>query len=138
MPGEAAMGEAMSTTKAPTIVIVESPYAGDIDANVDYARAACRDAYERGEVPFASHLFYTQFLDDRVPIERLAGIECGYAMWWNATKIVFYVDRGWSPGMQAALRRTKETLHEVEYRSLRKPDQAGHFGTEPFVLENKK
>ena len=120
--------------KAPTIVIIESPYAGDVAANVDYARAACRDSYERGEVPFASHLFYTQFMDDRDPVERMAGIECGYAMWWNATKIVFYIDRGWSAGMQAALRRVKAlTSHEVEYRCLKVIE-----GTENVRIDPRK
>ena len=43
-------------------VIVESPYAGDVAANVEYARAAVADCLRRGEAPFASHLLYT--LDD--------------------------------------------------------------------------
>lgn len=30
-------------------VIVESPYAGDIEKNVTYARAAIRDCLSRGE-----------------------------------------------------------------------------------------
>ena len=37
-------------------VIVESPYAGDIETNVAYARAALRDCLSRGEAPIASHL----------------------------------------------------------------------------------
>lgn len=39
-------------------VIVESPYAGDVIRNVEYARAAMRDCLQRGEAPFASHLLY--------------------------------------------------------------------------------
>jgi hypothetical protein len=37
-------------------VILESPYAGDVEANVAYARAAVRDSLMRGEAPIASHL----------------------------------------------------------------------------------
>jgi hypothetical protein len=41
-------------------VILESPYAGDIDANVAYARACVRDAVMRGDAPIATHLLLTQ------------------------------------------------------------------------------
>src|SRR5690606_21487830 len=37
-------------------VIVESPYAGDVETHVAYARAALRDCLSRGEAPIASHL----------------------------------------------------------------------------------
>lgn len=111
----------------PAIVIVESPYAGDTEANIAYLWRACLDCHERGEVPFASHGFYTQYLDDKNPAHRERGIQAGYTMWWNANIIAFYIDRGWSPGMEAALARTRETGHRVEYRSLTRPDQTGHF-----------
>jgi hypothetical protein len=60
-------------------VILESPYAGDIERNVAYARAAMRDSLLRGEAPIASHLLYTQpgVLDDQVSDERRLGIEAG-------------------------------------------------------------
>ena len=53
-------------------VIIESPYAGDVERNVRYARAAMADCLKRGEAPFASHLLYTQegVLDDDIPGER--------------------------------------------------------------------
>ena len=38
------------------LVILESPYAGDVEANVEYARACVRDSLSRGEAPIASHL----------------------------------------------------------------------------------
>jgi hypothetical protein len=41
-------------------VIIESPYSGDVETNVAYARAALRDCLSRGEAPLASHLLYTQ------------------------------------------------------------------------------
>ena len=37
-------------------VIIESPYAGEIDKNTAYARRCMRDSLDRGEAPFASHL----------------------------------------------------------------------------------
>ena len=42
------------------LVIFESPYAGDVEANTEYARRCVRDSLMRGEAPIASHLLYTQ------------------------------------------------------------------------------
>lgn len=87
-----------------SLVIIESPYAGEIEANVAYARAAMRDSILRGEHPIASHLLYTQpgILRDEVPEERERGIAAGLAWRRVADKAVFYTDRGWSRGMLAA------------------------------------
>lgn len=85
-------------------VIIESPYAGDIEANVAYARACMRDSLNRGEAPIASHLLYTQpgILRDEVPEERQCGIDAGLAWRSVAETAAFYVDLGWSDGMRAA------------------------------------
>ena len=58
------------------LVYVESPYAGDVERNVQYARACLADCLRRGEAPFASHLLYTQegILDDLIEGERMKGI----------------------------------------------------------------
>ena len=85
-------------------VIIESPYAGEIEANVEYARAAMRDSLNRGEAPIASHLLYTQpgVLRDEIEEERQWGINAGLAWRDAADLIAFYTDRGWSRGMQFA------------------------------------
>lgn len=87
------------------LVVLESPYAGDVDRNVAYARAAIGDCLRRGEAPIASHLLFTQpgVLRDDVPEERVLGIAAGLAWHDVADAIVFYVDLGWSRGMFGAL-----------------------------------
>lgn len=102
------------------LVIVESPYAGDIEANVAYARAAMRDSLQRGEHPVASHLLYTQpgILDDSIPEERQRGIDAGLAWRKVADKAVFYVDRGWSSGMLAAEAVYKAENFPFEVRTI--------------------
>lgn len=102
------------------IVIVESPYAGDVEANVEYARKAIADCLTRGEAPFASHLLYTQpgVLDDTVPEERAKGIAAGLRIAEKADATVVYVDRGFSRGMLEGLRHAEEHGREIEYRSL--------------------
>ncbi|WP_230280254.1 hypothetical protein [Croceicoccus sp. Ery15] len=86
------------------LVIIESPFAGEIEANVEYARRAMSDSLKRGEYPIASHLLYTQpgILRDEIPEERELGIMAGLAWRRVADRAVFYVDRGWSGGMRAA------------------------------------
>lgn len=101
------------------IVIIESPYAGDLQRNLQYARLALRDSIMRGECPFASHLLYTQpgVLNDALPVERELGIELGFRLWKYAQTIAFYCDYGMSRGMTAAMQKaTKEGyLTETRY-----------------------
>ena len=102
------------------LVILESPYAGDVDRNVAYARACLADSLRRGEAPIASHLLYTQpgVLDDAVPAERELGIAAGLAWSKVADAAIFYVDLGWSRGMKAALRIYKDRCFRYEDRLL--------------------
>ena len=112
----------------PPLVIIESPYAGDIEANVAYARAAMRDSLNRLEAPIASHLLYTQpgILRDEVPSERQWGIDAGLAWRAVADLAAFYIDRGWSGGMLAA-----REIYEREGRrfEIRTTASAGEAGT---------
>lgn len=85
------------------LVVIESPYAGDVFNNLIYARSAMRDSLSRGEAPFASHLLYPQLLNDTIKEERALGISAGLAWARKAGLSAFYTDFGWSPGMLAAL-----------------------------------
>ena len=102
------------------IVIMESPYAGDIETNLEYCRAAMRDCLMRGEAPFASHALYTQegVLRDDVPHERKHGIDAGFAFRRHADSTVVYEDLGVSTGMVEGIRHARDLGHEIEYRSL--------------------
>jgi hypothetical protein len=102
-------------------VIIESPYAGDIEANLTYLRACMRDCLVRGEAPFASHALYTQpgVLDDTNPHERAKGIEAGFAWRPFVRMTVVYTDRGITEGMRRGIEHAKTmTWHHVEYREL--------------------
>lgn len=105
------------------LVIVESPYAGDVDRNLAYARRALRDCLLRGEAPLASHLLYTQpgVLDDDVPAERTLGIEGGLSWGAVAELTVVYADLGWSAGMRLGVERAKQEGRPVEIRYLDGP-----------------
>lgn len=102
------------------LVIIESPYAGDVEANVEYARKAVRHSLSLGEAPIASHLLYTQpgILDDDIPDERQWGIDAGLA-WRNvAEATVVYTDNGISKGMEYGIAAAQEAGIPVEYRAL--------------------
>lgn len=115
-------GEVPRLKRRPTMyrVIIESPFQGDEERNLSYVRAACRDSVLAGENPFASHLFYTQFLDDSKTDERKLGIDLGFDMWDGANKIIFYVDYGMSPGMKEALEKAIADKKEVLFRYILK------------------
>lgn len=102
------------------LVILESPYAGDIAANVEYARACVRDSLSRGEAPIASHLLYTQpgILKDDVRAERQWGIDAGLAWGAVAQATVVYTDRGISDGMSYGIHAAKDAGRPIEYRTL--------------------
>lgn len=101
-------------------VILESPYAGNVEDNVAYARACVRDSLLRGEAPIASHLLYTQpgVLDDNEPEDRKLGINAGLAWGRVAELTVVYVDLGVTLGMQHGIHRAKEENRPVEHRSI--------------------
>jgi hypothetical protein len=105
------------------LVILESPFAGDEQANIDYARLCVRDSLMRGEAPIASHLLYTQptILDDSVPEERQHGIDAGLAWGRAADVTVVYTDRGISSGMRWGINIAEYEHRPVEYRSIEKP-----------------
>ena len=100
-------------------IVIESPYAGDIDKNLNYARACCKDSLNRGEYPLASHLLYTQMLDDNIKEERELGIKAGLIWAFMAERAVFYTDLGWSKGMIEAKKFYKQQHIEIEERSIR-------------------
>lgn len=105
------------------LVILESPYAGEVDRNVAYARRAMADCLHRDEAPFASHLLYTQpgVLDDAVPQERHQGIEAGLSWGRCAESTVVYTDLGLTSGMRAGIQRAIDEGRPVEYRTLGEP-----------------
>jgi hypothetical protein len=101
-------------------VLVESPYAGDVETNVTYARACMQDCLRRGEAPLASHLLYTQVgvLDDAIPEERERGILAGLAWGRRADLTAVYTDRGITVGMQQGIAAAEALGRPIEYRTL--------------------
>jgi len=104
--------------KKKRLVVIESPFSGDLTTHKGYLQECILDCLNRGEAPFASHQMYTDALDDDNKQERKLGIDCGYA-WMNvAEAVVFYIDFGWSKGMLAALKKCSELRLDAETRRI--------------------
>ena len=101
-------------------VVLESPFAGDVERNLAYARRCLHDCLLRGEAPIASHLLYTQpgVLDDNKPEERKLSIEAGLVWGSLAVATVVYTDYGISGGMKFGIERAEKEGRPVEFRKL--------------------
>lgn len=99
-------------------VFICSPYSGDIDANVAYARRAMLDSINRNEAPYVSHLLYTCVLSDSNPGHRQYGTDAAIAYLDLIQHLVVYEDRGTSPGMVREINHAVGKGYPVEYRKL--------------------
>ena len=102
------------------LVTIESPYSGLVERNLGYLHDCVHDSLKRGEAPFASHGFYTRFLDDEVLAERDLGICCNFAWMRKADLVAFYVDYGVTDGMRAAFRVVTEKNYKYEIRRIKR------------------
>ena len=96
------------------IVFVCSPFHGfttdDIESNVGRARIICRALVLADHLPIAPHLYFPQFMDDKVAAERDTGIARGHQLmrlcravvkWWPS-------DTEIGGGMESDLQRAAE------------------------------
>ena len=102
-------------------VIVESPYAGNIQLNEIYGEFCLHDCLvNHNESPYASHLLYTRkyVLRDEVPTDRKLGIEAGFE-WRNVSELtVFYTDLGMTKGMVLGIEDCSKKDRKYEVRKL--------------------
>ena len=89
------------------MIYIASPYAGDIEKNVQFAKDSCHFAMEQGHTPVAVHLLYTQFLRDDIPAERTAGLRMGHHVLSKCDELWICGSRI-SNGMAAEIEKAKE------------------------------
>ena len=61
-------------------VFICSPLRGNLAGNIAKAEAYCLEATKEGVIPFAPHIYFTRFLDDTDPEQRLLGMHMGIEM----------------------------------------------------------
>lgn len=100
------------------LVVIESPYEGDLNSNVNYARACMRDCLMKGEAPYAEHLLYTQpgILNDENFEEKTLGVLSGFEWAKKADKTVVYIDLGISDKMRDGIQSAKDLNRPIEIR----------------------
>ena len=96
------------------IVYICSPYAGDVETNVQKARRYCRFAVDKGYIPIAPHLLFTQFLNDDSPKERQLGIFFGNAVMSKCSEVWVFGEHS-SNGMEAEIKRAKWKNYRLRY-----------------------
>ncbi|WP_294906958.1 DUF4406 domain-containing protein [uncultured Ruminococcus sp.] len=96
------------------IVYICSPYAGDVETNVQKARRYCRFAVDKGYIPIAPHLLFTQFLNDDSPKERQLGIFFGNAVMSKCSEVWVFGEHI-SNGMEAEIKRAKRKNYPLRY-----------------------
>lgn len=100
-------------------VIIESPYKGDIERNLRFARAAMLDSILWGESPFASHLLYPQILNEDVEAERELGMRMGWDWMRSVDRVVVYDNFGVTEGMARGMALAEHTGIEILRRTLK-------------------
>jgi len=73
-------------------VYICSPLAGDVAGNIERAKEYCREVAERGALPLAAHVYFTQFLDDSIPAERESGMRMGLELLTLCDEVHVYGD----------------------------------------------
>lgn len=117
----------------PPLVAIESPLSGDFITNTVYARMALRDSVVRGEAPLASHLLYTQVLDDTDPADRQLGMAAGLAWNCHAELVAVYTGLGISAGMQAGIDLATVRDIPIVFRDLAPPQRMPEAGERVYM-----
>lgn len=87
-------------------VYVCSPLRGDIKENIKKAINYCRFVYAKGGIPLAPHTIFTQFLNDEIKEERIAGIEMGILLLPKCNELWAFGDKA-TEGMAVEIAAAK-------------------------------
>ncbi|MBQ8835550.1 MAG: hypothetical protein IJ001_11625 [Oscillospiraceae bacterium] len=96
------------------IVYICSPYAGEVEKNVEAAQKYSRFAVDKGYIPIAPHLLFPQFLNDRNPKERQLGLFFGNALMSKCSEVWVFGSRI-SAGMEDEIKRARWKNYRLRY-----------------------
>lgn len=105
-------------------VFICSPLRGDVQTNQERARAYARMAALSGHIPITPHIYFTQFLEERVEHERELGIQMGIRLLSLCDELwVFGTD--YTQGMQMEIDywRVNCPTRPIHYHSAEVPAQ---------------
>lgn len=93
------------------IIYVCSPLKGDTERNRKKAAEYCNTVVGEGHIPFAPHLYFTEFLKDEITSQRETGMKLGidFIKRMDPQKDeLWYFGETISEGMQAEIKAAKE------------------------------
>lgn len=105
------------------LIYVCSPFAGDINTNVENAKRYSRFAVEEKAIPVTPHLMYPQYMDDSNESEREMAMHFNYVLLGKCTELWVFggvVSRGMAREITVARKRRMkirwftQELKEVE------------------------
>lgn len=95
------------------LVYICSPYAGDVESNVEKARMYSRYAVCHHCIPITPHLLYPQFMDDKSEGERDLAMFFGIVLMSKCQEV--WVFGKPSAGMQKEIERAKYKHYPLRY-----------------------
>ncbi len=107
------------------LIYVASPYSGEIEKNIEFAKRSCEFVLKQGHGFFAPHLIYTQILDDSDLTQRKKGLEMGLTLLSRCDELWVFGDHI-SKGMKTEIQFAQE--HEIPIR---------HITTEELLSQEK-
>lgn len=96
------------------LVYICSPYAGEVENNVNMARVYSRFAVRNACIPLAPHLLYPQFMDDTVPAERSLALFMGMVLLSKCDQ-VWVFGKVISAGMKAEIEKAEKKKIPIRY-----------------------
>lgn len=96
------------------LVFICSPFAGDVNRNIAAARQYCKFAVSNGNIPFAPHLLFPQFLNDGNLYDRETGMVMGLAMLTKCKEVWVFGDNH-TPGMRREIKKAKLKHIPIRY-----------------------
>jgi len=96
------------------LVYICSPLSGDVEANTERARAFCRFALEKGQIPLAPHLLFPQFVDDDDPAERELAIFMDVVLLGKCSEL-WVLGETVSAGMQTEIDVAKKRRQPIRW-----------------------
>jgi hypothetical protein len=97
------------------IVYICSPYAGNIETNVERARLYSRFAVDSGYIPLTVHLLYPQFMNDGIPAERELALRFGNILMGKCTEVWVFAGHGVSSGMASEIAYARRKGYLLRY-----------------------
>jgi len=96
------------------LVYICSPLSGAVELNQENARRYCRFAVESGYIPLAPHIYFTQFMYDRIAKERELALFMDIVLLSKCSELWVFGDTI-SKGMAIEIEKAKRKGQPIRY-----------------------